>query len=192
MGSLDLPIPSKFITSFLLHIRRRTADVAVDPAPGAATPAGSPDGAGADMVQKARPTVAGDEETYGDRAPGVPSRQEGPRPHEGRRNGTGPRPTLARFLVEYPTLPMAYTPPPSLTTRPGDVSAADTTPVLRRPLAVTNAPRRMNMNHNHHSPRVTGVVLLTSRSELELELELEPCLCRGLGAGAGCGLLCAL
>ena len=70
--------------------------------------------------------------------------------HEGRRNGTGPRPTLARFLAEYPTLPMAHTPSPSLTTQPGDVSAADTTPVLRRPLAITNASRRMN--HSRHNP----------------------------------------
>ena len=60
------------------------------------------------------------------------------------------RPNLARFLAEYPTLPMAHTPPPSLTTRPSDVSAVDTPSVLRRPLAVTNAARRMNLNH--HSP----------------------------------------
>ena len=56
-----------------------TSDMAVDPAPGAATPAGSPDGAGARMVREACPTIAGDEETYGDGAPGAPSRQEGPR-----------------------------------------------------------------------------------------------------------------
>ena len=78
----------------------------------------------------------------------------GRKAHEGRINGTGPRPTLAHFLAEYPALPMAHTPPPSLTTRPGDVSAADTTSALRRPLTVTNAFRRMD--HNHHSPSAYG------------------------------------
>ena len=33
------PLSAEYITSFLLHIRRRAADMAVDPAPGAATPA---------------------------------------------------------------------------------------------------------------------------------------------------------
>ena len=61
-----------------LHIRRRAADMAVVPAPSATTPADSPDGARAGMVQEAHPTIAGDEETYGGGAPGAPSRQEGP------------------------------------------------------------------------------------------------------------------
>ena len=82
-------------------------------------------------------------------AAGRLGRLVGRKAHEGRRNGTGTRLALVRFLAEYPTLLMAHTPPPSLTTRPGDVSAADTPSVLRRPLAVTNASRRMD--HNHHS-----------------------------------------
>ena len=46
---------------------------------GAAAPAAPPDGARARMVREACPTIAGDEVTYGDGAPGSPSRQEGPR-----------------------------------------------------------------------------------------------------------------
>ena len=70
---------------------------------------------------------------------------------EGSRNGTGPRWTLARLLAEYLTWPMAHTAPLSITTQPGDVSAADTPSVQHRLLAVTNASRRMD--HNHHNPR---------------------------------------
>ena len=78
-------------------------------------------------------------------------RPVGRKAREGSRNGTGPRRTLARLLAEYPTLPMAHTAPLSITTQPGDVSAADTPSVQHRLLAVTNASRRMD--HNHHSTK---------------------------------------
>ena len=61
---------------------------------------------------------------------------------------TAPRRLL--LLAPPMALPMAHTPPPSLTTRPGGVSNADATSVPRRPLAITNASRRMN--HNHRNP----------------------------------------
>jgi hypothetical protein len=75
-------------------------------------------------------------------------RPVGRKAREGSRSGTGPQRTLARLLTEYPTLPMAHTVPLSITTQPGEVSAADTTSVQHRLLAVANASRRMD--HNHH------------------------------------------
>ena len=59
---------------------------------------------------------------------------------------TAPRRLL--LLAPPMALPMTHTPPPSLTARSGDVSA-DTPLVLRRPLAITNAPRRMNSSHHN-------------------------------------------
>ena len=76
-------------------------------------------------------------------------RPVGRKAREGSRNGTGPQRTLARLLAEYLTLPMAHTAPLSITTQPGEVSAADTTSVQHGLLAVTNASRRID--HNHHS-----------------------------------------
>ena len=85
------PPSAEFVTSFLLHIRQRASDMAVGPAPGAATPAAPPDGAGAHMVQETCPTITGDEATYGDGAPGAPRRQEGPRgPNKRDRAAAGP------------------------------------------------------------------------------------------------------
>ena len=85
------PPSPEFITSFLLPIRQRASDVRVGPAPGAAIPAGPPDGAGARMVQETCPTITGDEATYGDGAPGAPRRQEGPRgPNKRDRTAAGP------------------------------------------------------------------------------------------------------
>ena len=78
-------------------------------------------------------------------------RPVGRKAREGSRNGTGPRRTLARLQAEYPTLPMAHTAPLSIMTQPGEVSAADTTSVQHRLLAIANASRRMD--HNHHSTK---------------------------------------
>jgi hypothetical protein len=85
------PPSPDFITFFLLPIRQRASDMVVGPAPGAATPAAPPDGAGAHMVQETCPTITGDEATYGDGAPGAPRRQEGPRgPNKRDRTAAGP------------------------------------------------------------------------------------------------------
>ena len=77
-------------------------------------------------------------------------RPVGRKAREGSRNGTGPQWALTRLLAEYLTLPMTHTAPLSITTQPGEVSAADTTSAVQHGLlAVTNASRRID--HNHHS-----------------------------------------
>ena len=69
---------------------------------------------------------------------------------EGSRNGTGPQWALTRLLTEYLALPMTHTAPLSITTQPGEVSAADTTAAVQHGLlAIANASRRID--HNHHS-----------------------------------------
>ena len=77
-------------------------------------------------------------------------RPVGRKAREGSRNGTGPQRALARLLAEYLTLPMTHTAPLSITTQPGEVSAADTTAAVQHGLlAIANASRRID--HNHHS-----------------------------------------
>ena len=142
------PPSAEFATSFLLHIRQRASGMAVDPAPGAATPAAPPDEAGAHMVQEARPTITGDEETYGDGAPGAPSRQEGPRGPQKRDRAAADPGTVPGGVPGTSDGTHASAVAHDTTRR--RISAADTTSVLRRPLAITNASRRMN--HNHHNP----------------------------------------
>ena len=76
-----------------------------------------------------------------------------------------PQPLVMLMRTLPMVLPMTHTPPPSLTARPGDTPL-----VLRRPLAVTNAYRRMRSNHRNPG----------AREDVYTEFGGLPCVCLGV------------